>query len=244
MRAAARRKLILGARVLWVTAECGRTFPVTGRPNKPALRIGLRGDRAFTDRATEVLGQSGIEVVDTASPAAGGANDSSARHLDILVTAIPGDSGAVLAQVGKLREGLPDIPIVAVVDSVAEGLAREMLQAGVRGIVLSGELDQVLAATVRATRAGQVAMPRSARHQVFRPLLSHRENTVLAMVALGRDNTQIATSLHVEESTVKSHIRSLFTKLGVRSRRDAAAAALDGHSRVASGVLAVTDQHR
>ena len=43
---------------------------------------------------------------------------------------------------------------------------------------------------------------------------------------------------------MKSHLGSLFAKLGVRSREDAAAVVLDGESQIASGVLAVTDQQR
>jgi len=135
-------------------------------------------------------------------------------------------------------------PVVVVINSIDNGVTLAMLQAGARGIVLSDELERALAPTVRATHAGQVAIPRPARHQIFRPVLSHRESTVLAMVALGRSNGQIAASLHLEESTVKSHLRSLFAKLGVRSREDAAAAVLDKDSQIAPGVMTVTDQLR
>ena len=137
-----------------------------------------------------------------------------------------------------------DYPVVIVTDSIDEGVALAILRAGVRGIVISGELESALAPTVRATCAGQIAIPRSARHQIFRPVLSHRENTVLAMVAQGSSNSQIAATLHVEESTVKSHLRSLFAKLGVRSREEAAAVVFDGGSQVVSGVMAVTAEHQ
>jgi DNA-binding NarL/FixJ family response regulator len=134
--------------------------------------------------------------------------------------------------------------VVVVTDSIDDGATLAMLRAGVRGIVLNDELERALAPAVRATHAGQVAIPRPARHQIFRPVLSHRENTVLALVAQGRSNGEIAASLNLEESTVKSHLRSLFAKLGVSSREAAAAVLLDGDSQIGSGVMAVTAQHQ
>ncbi len=219
--------------------------PVDRRANRSLCRIGLRGDLAFVDRATNALAGSGIEVARIEQPGRKvSRNASAAQKVNALVASI--SSGAQSdSEARQLCEELPGLPIVVVVDAIGESTVRTMLHAGVRGIVLGQELEDALAPTVHATQVGQVAIPRSGRQQVFRPVLSHRENTVLALVAQGRSNTQIAATLHLEESTVKSHLRSLFAKLGVRSREDAAAAVLGGDSQIASaGVMAVTDQLR
>jgi DNA-binding NarL/FixJ family response regulator len=217
--------------------------PVMGRASRSLCRIGLRGDLAFVDRVTSALAGSRIEVARVEQPGRKPSRKAfAAQHVNALVASISSDEDGE-SEAGQLCEELPGMPIIAVVDAIGEGTVRTMLRAGVRGIVLGHELEGALAPTVRATQVGQIAIPRSGRHQVFRPVLSHRENTVLAMVSLGRSNGQIAANLHIEESTVKSHLRSLFAKLGVRSREEATAAVFDGASQIPPGVMAVTDQH-
>jgi DNA-binding NarL/FixJ family response regulator len=216
---------------------------LTESPDSARCRIGLRGSPTFVDRAASALANSGIEVASRESNGRLPANAEPQTGLDVLVIFNP-----ELADEGISRlEGLcasGSCPVVVVTTAIDKGVILAMLRAGARGIVLTDEVESALAPAVLAARAGQVAIPRPARHQVFRPVLSHRENTVLAMVALGRSNAQIANSLHLEESTVKSHLRSLFAKLGVSTREEAAAAVFDGDSQVVSGVMAVTAEHQ
>jgi DNA-binding NarL/FixJ family response regulator len=101
------------------------------------------------------------------------------------------------------------------------------LDAGVDGVVLLSDLEATLAVTVRAVMAGQGAMPRALRRHAVKPVLSHRERQVLSLVVDGLMNREIADRLFLAESTVKSHLSSLFEKLGVRSRKEATALALD-----------------
>jgi LuxR family maltose regulon positive regulatory protein len=53
--------------------------------------------------------------------------------------------------------------------------------------------------------------------------LTEREESVLALVAEGKSNAQIAAVLTLSENTVKFHLRNLFAKLGVANRTEAAA---------------------
>jgi DNA-binding CsgD family transcriptional regulator len=62
---------------------------------------------------------------------------------------------------------------------------------------------------------------------VARPTFSHREKQVLALLATGISNKEIAARLWLAESTIKAHISSAFSKLGVRCRKDAIAVVLD-----------------
>lgn len=58
------------------------------------------------------------------------------------------------------------------------------------------------------------------------PLLTRRQNELLALVAAGRTNGQIATELGISESTVKNHLRQVFARLGVTSRAQAISVAV------------------
>jgi DNA-binding NarL/FixJ family response regulator len=57
-----------------------------------------------------------------------------------------------------------------------------------------------------------------ARQQARAAELTDREHDVLRLIAAGATNAEIADSLHVSSGTVKSHVGSIFTKLGVRDR--------------------------
>jgi DNA-binding NarL/FixJ family response regulator len=61
------------------------------------------------------------------------------------------------------------------------------------------------------------------RQLVSPPALSYREKEVLELASRGLTNSQIASRLFLAESTVKTHLSSAFRRLGVSSRREAAA---------------------
>ena len=83
-----------------------------------------------------------------------------------------------------------------------------------------------LATTVWAVASGQSVVPRKLRAGVETPVLSHREHQVLGLVRDGLTNAEIAECLFLAESTIKSHLASIFTKFGVRSRKEVAAACI------------------
>ena len=146
---------------------------------------------------------------------------------DAIVVAFDlGQPGAVAA-VRRLRRDAPEAPIVVVGCDASGRAARDALNAGAQAFVSEGDAAMTLAPAIRAAVAGLVCAPRAARRMVARPAFSHREREVLSLVASGMTNRQIAARLWLAESTVKSHVASAFSKLGVRSRKDAAAIVLD-----------------
>jgi DNA-binding NarL/FixJ family response regulator len=54
-----------------------------------------------------------------------------------------------------------------------------------------------------------------------RPYLTPRELDVLALLSMGKRNSEIAANLNLSVSTVKSHLRSIYKKLGVSNRTEA-----------------------
>jgi DNA-binding NarL/FixJ family response regulator len=146
-----------------------------------------------------------------------------------------------LATLAELRRQAPELPIVAVCESADSRSARRAIDVGLDGLVLADQLDTALVPTMRAVMSGQIVTSRALRLDSRNPFLSHREKQVLAMVVMGFTNSEIGARLFVAESTVKSHLSSAFTKLGVRSRSEAAALILDPHGSLGTGILAITD---
>ncbi|WP_155370950.1 response regulator [Catellatospora vulcania] len=111
------------------------------------------------------------------------------------------------------------------------------LRAGARGFLLKDAGPALLSQAVHAAARGDALIapsvttrllsafarhdPGSPRRQPLEPL-TDREEQVLGELAAGRTNTEIAGDLFISLSTVKTHVGSLMTKLGVRNRVEAA----------------------
>jgi DNA-binding NarL/FixJ family response regulator len=130
-----------------------------------------------------------------------------------------------------MDERFPEVPIVVIAPKSGNGVHKS-LEAGAAGLVLDSEIEPALAASIRAVCTGQIVVPQLFRRTAIRPALSHREKETLALLATGLTNRQIAARLFLAESTVKTHLSSIFGKLGVTSRSEAAALVLDPDTKL------------
>jgi DNA-binding NarL/FixJ family response regulator len=119
----------------------------------------------------------------------------------------------------------------------------DALKHGASGFLLKDVPPEQLAAAVRTVAAGDALVHPTVlrrllddylrrphpRTQAQSPLakLSGRERDVLRLIARGRTNGEIATELYVSETTVKSHIGRIFSKLGIRDRAQAVISAYE-----------------
>jgi two-component system, NarL family, response regulator len=126
--------------------------------------------------------------------------------------------------VHAVRHKLPDAGIVVVLPAATRSDTRVLLAAGADALVLERDGEGVLSAAVQSVSLGQISVPRPFRDCLDRPALSHRQRQIIALVAAGSTNAQIAQRLCLSESTIKGHLSSAFRQLGVSSRRKAAAA--------------------
>ncbi len=126
-----------------------------------------------------------------------------------------------------LKVRLPGVLIV-VVCAAADGRAiRRALDSGIDGLVFADQLEATLRPTITAALAGQISVPRNLRTFMHKPSLSPAERRVLGLLVMGYTNRQIGAQLFLAESTVKSHLASAYTKMGVRSRSEAVSLLLD-----------------
>ena len=122
-----------------------------------------------------------------------------------------------------IRAELPDTQVVVTSGFDEDASAIEAIRAGAAAYLLKdARIDDILR-TIRGAGAGQVALPaRMAARMVGlaggQTVLSPRETEVLTLVARGLANKQVARELTITESTVKTHISGIFSKLGLASR--------------------------
>lgn len=142
-------------------------------------------------------------------------------------------------QIESLRQAFEHSPVVVVCSEIQPWEMRSVLSWGVVGVVLTSDLVCALRACVRAALSGQVCVPKQHWRQIEPPVLSSREKQILGLVVMGYMNGQIAQQLFLAESTVKSHLSSAFTKLGVRSRNEAVELILNSEQWLGMGILAL-----
>jgi DNA-binding NarL/FixJ family response regulator len=145
------------------------------------------------------------------------------------------DAPAVVAN----AQAAGDAVIVVIGEPTVEAI-RALLQAGADAVIPSESVETQLGPAMTAVQAGLATAPRGTLSQALgRPALTPREKQALGMVVLGFSNADIANKLYVAESTVKSHLSSAFTKLGVRTRSEATALILDRSNGLGTGILAI-----
>jgi DNA-binding NarL/FixJ family response regulator len=155
---------------------------------------------------------------------------------------MPGLDGVAATRAIAATEQGPRIVVLTLSDDEPSML--DALLAGAAGYVLKeATLEQIVTA-VRAASAGDAVIPPRVAPELLRRLraadpthgtgaqgddaveLSEREHEVLRLIVDGRDNAAIAAALFISPHTVKSHVASIFAKLGVESRLQASVQAL------------------
>jgi DNA-binding NarL/FixJ family response regulator len=129
-----------------------------------------------------------------------------------------------------IRNEFPDARIVVLTTYTGDAQVLRALEAGAQAYLLKSALRRELLDTIRAVHAGQKRIPPNvatqlAEHAVDDKLTS-REIAVLQLIAAGRSNKLIASSLSITEETVKSHVKNILSKLVASDRTHAVTIAL------------------
>ncbi|MBK9124008.1 MAG: response regulator transcription factor [Chloroflexi bacterium] len=132
--------------------------------------------------------------------------------------------------IATIRREMPDTEVIALTSVLEDQAVIGAMRAGAIGYLLKDTDGPELIRAIRAASEGQVQLSPQAAARLVREIrapespekLTERETDVLRLLARGLANKEIARELHVAEKTVKTHVSSIFSKLGVVSRTQAA----------------------
>lgn len=149
---------------------------------------------------------------------------------------LPDMDGIALTR--AIRGAYPDIKVVMLTSSKDGDLVQGALQAGAIGYMLKNISVREMAETIRTAHAGkprlapeatQALIDLSLYPRVSPPTynLTEREQTILKLMIHGRTNQEIADQIFVSRATVKVHVSTILSKLGVQNRVEAVRLALE-----------------
>lgn len=146
-----------------------------------------------------------------------------------------GDGIELIAEISRRQ---PTLPIVVVTSENDDARILGAIRAGASGYLFKDDLGPRIVAVIEEAMRGGTPLSRpvarlllqacrgSGRDKAASVDLTRRENTVVGMLAEGKSYAEVGQRLGVSENTVRSHVRSIYDKLGVRSKTEAVIAAL------------------
>ncbi|WP_329613524.1 response regulator transcription factor [Streptomyces brevispora] len=139
----------------------------------------------------------------------------------------------------RIRKEFPGTQVVVLTTFAEDDSLFPALRAGARGYLTKDAGGDEIVRAIEAVLAGEVGLSPAVQRRLLEqvtagplPLaaggepelpdgMTPREAEVLALIAEGMSNAEIARSLHISQATVKSHINNLFAKAGLRDRAQA-----------------------
>ncbi|MBC2670768.1 response regulator [Novosphingobium piscinae] len=205
----------------------------------------IADDHAFIRTGVEaVLAPTGYAIIAHASSGREALAAVERYQPDICVFDVAMPDGDGVATLQQLRHAGDQRPVVLLTAQIDDRWLVDALDAGVNGIVAKAGGEDVLIATLDRVMAGEAvvgadllerAREERARRAVPSPLavLTPRERTIVALIARGQRNRDIAAALGITEGTIKVYLHALYQKLGVENRTELAVLALKHRDELA-----------
>jgi len=203
------------------------------------FRLGLR---------VRLQQEAGFEVVAEAEDGETAIEMAKRHSCDIVVLDIglPGIGGIEACR--QLRQLYSHLPILVLTSYAQKALINRMIEVGAQGYCLKGTPSETLILAIRSVAAGASWWDSTATTEIraafgdrstpipntlsigfadkIIPTLTRREQEILALIAVGKTNQEIAEMLYIAPGTVRVHVHAILQKLDVRDRTKAAAIAI------------------
>jgi DNA-binding NarL/FixJ family response regulator len=201
----------------------------------PPVRLLLCDDHAVVRAGLRALLSSaeGIEVVGEAATGEEALAMAARLCPDVVLMDLQLDGGmdGVTATRRLTRDGSsgPRVLVLTMFDTDAD--VTRAVEAGATGYLLKAEQPDELFTAIRDAASGRTALSAPVADRLLTrlrspaPTLSPREHEILAQLARGLGNREIARALFISEATVKTHLGRIYGKLGVETRSGAVAVA-------------------
>ena len=217
------------------------------------IRVALVDDQAMirSGLARILAPEDGFIVVAECADGRDAVQQLPPLHPDVVLMDVRMPNLDGIAATEQLRSGSDPLVVLVLTTFGEDDVLWRAIEAGASGFILKDSSAEDLIAAVRAVGGGGAwfdpgVAPRvlneyrrlvapAAREAARLESLTDREHDVLRLVARGATNAEIADELYLAETTVKTHIGSIFSKLGVRDRAAAIVFAYD-HGVVTPGV--------
>ncbi len=205
--------------------------PTPGQSPNAKIRVLIADDHVTVrEGLTAIVGrQPDMQVVAEAATGRDAADLWQQHHpdvvlLDLRMPVLDGVDAMI-----EIRRQDPSARVVVLTTFDTDHEISRAIKAGARGYLLKDAQREELLDCIRKVHAGETCIPSSLVAKLAASVsseeLTGREMHVLTLLAQGRGNREIGLSLHISETTVKSHLRSIFAKLNVLSRTEAIAVA-------------------
>lgn len=177
-----------------------------------------------------------IQVVGEARDGAEAVEEAAEKSPDVILMDVrmPGVDGIEATK--TIRQNFPGTVVVVLTTYDDRDLVRAALDAGASGYLLKTASAQEIVDAMNNARDGKVSLHPDAATALVEAMselppaeqfgLSPREVDVLGNLCQGKSNKEIAAALHISPLTVKTHLQSIFAKLGANDRSQAVAIAL------------------
>ncbi len=202
------------------------------------IRVLIADDHALVrEGLRKLLELSGnIEIITEVGDGQGAINIARKEKPDVILMDVnmPGTNGILATRV--IKREMPHIHVIALTIYEDEEVV-DMVKAGVSAYVLKDVAGSELIDTINRVMQGEVVIHPRVANRLVRELarnekknkdlrLTKRESDVLALLVKGHSNKEMAEAMFISEKTVKNHLTSIFRKLGVKDRTQAAVYAL------------------